>query len=39
MQIVCRLLPDGRVVWRADSGPEFTALPECLIREPKHSTS
>ncbi len=30
---VLRLLPDGRVVWRADSGAELTALPESLIRE------
>jgi hypothetical protein len=26
------MLPDGRVVWRADSGAELTALPESLIR-------
>ena len=30
---IVRLLPDGRVVWRADSGPELTALPESLVRE------
>lgn len=30
---ILRLLPDGRVVWRADSGTELTALPESLIRE------
>jgi hypothetical protein len=34
---ILRLLPDGRVVWRADSGPELTALPESLIRERKPS--
>jgi hypothetical protein len=27
-----RVLPDGRVVWRADSGAELTTLPESLIR-------
>jgi hypothetical protein len=32
---IVRLLPDGRVVWRADSGTELTALPESLIREQK----
>lgn len=32
--IVC-VLEDGRVVWRADSGTELTALPESLIREQK----
>ena len=31
--VILRLLGDGRVVWRADSGPELTALPESLIRE------
>ena len=30
-----RVLPDGRVVWRADSGAELTGLPESLIREKK----
>jgi hypothetical protein len=30
---IVHLLPDGRVVWRADSGAELTALPESLIRE------
>jgi hypothetical protein len=30
---IVRLLPDGRVVWRADSGAELTALPESLLRE------
>ncbi len=30
---IVRLLPDGRVVWRADSGAELSALPESLIRE------
>jgi transcription elongation factor len=29
---IVRLLPDGRVVWRADSGTELTALPESLLR-------
>jgi hypothetical protein len=28
-----RVLPDGRVVWRADTGAELTALPESLLRE------
>ena len=32
---IVRVLPDGRVVWRADSGTELTALPESLIRETK----
>jgi hypothetical protein len=32
---ILRLLQDGRVVWRADSGAELTALPESLIREPR----
>jgi hypothetical protein len=32
---ILRVLPDGRVVWRADSGAELTGLPESLIREPK----
>ena len=32
---ILQVLPDGRVVWRADSGAEFTALPESLIREQK----
>jgi hypothetical protein len=32
---IVRLLPDGRVVWRADSGAELTALPESLLRERK----
>jgi hypothetical protein len=31
---IVRLLPDGRVVWRADSGAELTALPESLLRDP-----
>ncbi len=31
--IIVRLLEDGRVVWRADTGAELTALPESLIRE------
>ena len=29
---ILRVLKDGRVVWRADSGAELTALPESLIR-------
>ena len=32
---ILRVLPDGRVVWRADSDAELTGLPECLIRERK----
>lgn len=32
---ILRVLPDGRVVWRADSGAELTALPESLIRQKK----
>jgi len=32
---IVRTLGDGRVVWRADSGVELTALPESLIREQK----
>ena len=32
---IVRLLPDGRVTWRADSGAELTALPESLLRERK----
>jgi hypothetical protein len=30
---IVRLLPDGHVVWRADSGTELTALPESLVRD------
>ena len=30
---ILRVLEDGRVVWRADSGSELTILPESLIRE------
>jgi hypothetical protein len=30
---IVSVLSDGRVVWRADSGTELTALPESLIRE------
>src|ERR1017187_2195232 len=30
---IVRVLPDGRVVWHADSGAELIALPESLIRE------
>jgi hypothetical protein len=29
---ILSLLPDGRVVWRTDSGTELTSLPESLIR-------
>ncbi len=32
---IVSLLPDGRVLWRADSGPELTALPESLLPEGK----
>ena len=32
---IVRVLEDGRIVWRADSGTELTALPESLVREPK----
>ena len=32
---IVRMLPDGRVVWRADSGTELTTLPESLIRQKK----
>jgi hypothetical protein len=32
---ILRVLEDGRVVWRADSGAELTALPESLIRPKK----
>ncbi len=32
---IVRVLQDGRVVWRADSGAELTALPESLIRQKK----
>jgi hypothetical protein len=32
---ILRVLPDGRVAWRADSGAELTALPESLIRQQK----
>jgi hypothetical protein len=32
---IVRVLEDGRVVWRADSGTELTALPESLVREQK----
>ena len=32
---ILRVMPDGRVAWRADSGAELTALPESLIREKK----
>lgn len=30
---ILRMLEDGRVVWRSDSGVELTALPESLVRE------
>jgi len=32
---ILRVLPDGRVVWRPDSGAELTGLPESLICEQK----
>ncbi len=32
---ILRILADGRVLWRADSGTELTTLPESLIREQK----
>jgi hypothetical protein len=34
---IVRLLEDGRVLWRADSGAELTALPESLLRLPAPS--
>jgi hypothetical protein len=30
---IVSLLPDGRVVWRTDSGAELIALPEALLVE------
>ena len=30
-----RVEPDGRVVWRADSGAELIALPESLLKVEK----
>ena len=33
---IIRVMPDGRVVWRADSGAELTALPESLILQKKN---
>lgn len=32
---ILRVLKDGRVSWRADTGAELTGLPESLIREQK----
>ena len=32
---ILNVLPDGRVVWRADSGAELSALPESLILQKK----
>ena len=32
---ILHVLPDGRVVWRVDSGVELTALPESLMRQNK----
>ena len=32
---IVRLLPDGRVLWRADSGAELTTLPESLLKVEK----
>jgi hypothetical protein len=31
--VIVRVLDDGRVVWRADSGAELTTQPESLIRQ------
>jgi hypothetical protein len=31
--VILRVLPDGRVTWRADSGAELVALPESLLHE------
>jgi len=36
---ILRMLPDGRVRWRADSGAELTALPESLIRQKQRQKS
>ena len=36
---ILRVLEDGRVVWRADSGTELTALPESLVREQPNRSS
>ncbi len=36
---ILRILPDGRVAWQADSGPELTALPESLIREKQNCST
>ena len=33
--MIVGVLEDGRVVWRADTGTELTALPESLVRERK----
>lgn len=30
---IVKLLEDGRVKWRADTGTEFLALPESLVPE------
>jgi hypothetical protein len=30
---VLEVLPDGRILWKSDSGPELMALPESLVRE------
>jgi hypothetical protein len=30
---IVKLQPDGRVIWRTDSGAELIALPEALLRE------
>jgi hypothetical protein len=32
---IIRVLPDGRLALRADSGAELTALPESLVRQKK----
>jgi hypothetical protein len=36
---IVRTLPDGRVVWRADTGTELTALPESLVREQQNRST
>jgi hypothetical protein len=30
---VLQVLPDGRILWQSDSGPELMSLPESLLRE------
>jgi hypothetical protein len=36
---IVSVLPDGRVVWRADTGTELTALPESLATKSSRLTS